>query len=103
MRETVIEKYLVEQVERRGGETRKLKWIGRRSAQDRLVFLNQKIAFIEVKRHGKKPTRTQERERQRLEKLGALATWVNCHEHVDRVIEFLMDDIDPLRYGGLLA
>ena len=35
--EAKIEAYLVEQVEARGALTRKLKWIGRRGAADRLV------------------------------------------------------------------
>lgn len=39
MRESQIEKYLVERVTALGGEVRKVKWIGRRGAPDRLVML----------------------------------------------------------------
>lgn len=39
MRERDIEKYLVERVKALGGEVRKVKWIGRNGAPDRLVML----------------------------------------------------------------
>lgn len=39
MRERDVEKYLVKRVKDAGGEVRKVKWIGRRSAPDRLVLL----------------------------------------------------------------
>ena len=39
MRESQIEKYLVAQVKALGGEVRKVQWIGRRGAPDRLVML----------------------------------------------------------------
>ena len=39
MRESQIEKYLVKRVKELGGEVRKVQWVGRRSAPDRLVML----------------------------------------------------------------
>ena len=39
MRESTIEQYLVEQVKAKGGEVRKVKWIGRNGAPDRIVML----------------------------------------------------------------
>lgn len=39
MRESDIENYLVKRVKALGGEVRKVKWIGRRGAPDRLVML----------------------------------------------------------------
>lgn len=39
MRESVIEKHLVDAVKALGGEVRKVKWIGRRGAPDRLVMI----------------------------------------------------------------
>lgn len=39
MRESEIEKYLVQRVKALGGEVRKVAWIGRRGAPDRLVML----------------------------------------------------------------
>lgn len=45
MREAEIEKYLVEQVKKLGGEVRKVKWIGREGAPDRLVMLPERIEY----------------------------------------------------------
>lgn len=39
MRESKIEAYLVKRVKALGGEVRKVQWIGRRGAPDRLVML----------------------------------------------------------------
>lgn len=39
MRESDIEDYLVRRVKAMGGEVRKLQWVGRRGAPDRLVLL----------------------------------------------------------------
>lgn len=39
MRESLIEAYLVRRVKELGGEVRKVKWIGRRGAPDRVVML----------------------------------------------------------------
>ena len=39
MRERDVEDYLVKRVKAMGGEVRKVKWIGRNSAPDRLVML----------------------------------------------------------------
>lgn len=42
MRERDIEKHLVQRVKALGGEVRKVQWIGRRGAPDRLVMLPEK-------------------------------------------------------------
>jgi len=42
MRESQIEKYLVKRVKELGGEVRKVQWIGRRYAPDRLVMLPER-------------------------------------------------------------
>lgn len=42
MRESQIEKYLCDRVKELGGEVRKVQWIGRRGAPDRLVMLPAK-------------------------------------------------------------
>lgn len=39
MRESEIESYLVKRVESLGGEVRKVEWVGRRGAPDRVVML----------------------------------------------------------------
>ena len=42
MLESKVEDYLVRRVQEEGGEVRKLKWIGRRNAPDRVVMLPEK-------------------------------------------------------------
>lgn len=51
MLERDIEQYLVEQVEARGGQAHKIKFINRRGAPDRLVILPGVTWVIELKRH----------------------------------------------------
>ena len=53
MLERDIEQYLVEQVEARGGQAHKIKFIGRRGAPDRLVILPDGVMhLVELKRPG---------------------------------------------------
>lgn len=49
MLERDIEQYLVEQVEARGGQAHKIKFIGRRGAPDRLVIFPGVTWVIELK------------------------------------------------------
>lgn len=96
--EAKVEAYLVEQVEARGALTRKLKWIGRRGAADRLVVwpgvtrfydentalrLPASVDFVEVKRLGEVPEDLQEREINRLRALGANVFVLDSVEAVD--------------------
>ena len=62
MLERDIEEYLVQWVRDQGGETRKVGWIGRSNAPDRLVFLPGRTVWVECKAPGKKPTAAQLRE-----------------------------------------
>jgi hypothetical protein len=56
MRESVIEDYLVDRVKARGGEVRKVKWIGRNGAPDRCVMLaDRPLVWVELKATGKLP------------------------------------------------
>ena len=66
LRERDIEKYLVQRVKALGGEVRKVKWIGRRGAPDRLAMLPMaspkpylvslpKTIWVELKPPGVKP------------------------------------------------
>ena len=60
-----IEAYLVERVKETGGRIRKLKWLGRNNAPDRILWwpaFNTSAIFVEVKAPGKKPTIGQARE-----------------------------------------
>lgn len=55
MRESQIESYLTKRVKELGGEVRKVQWVGRRSAPDRLVMLparpGNRVRVIDVNRY----------------------------------------------------
>mgnify|MGYP000169640768 CR=1 FL=1 len=85
MRESDIEKYLVKKVKEIGGECRKVKWIGRKSAPDRLVVFNG-VYFIELKRPGKYLNPSQQREYIRLTQLNADVRCITTIEEVDEFI-----------------
>lgn len=89
VKENVIESYLVRQVKQRGGEVRKVRWIGRRNAPDRYVMLGKRTAWVELKRPGKYATAAQERELDRLFAAGEIAVCVNSEASVDLLIALL--------------
>lgn len=70
MRESKIERHLVDLVKEAGGQIRKLRWIGRRGAPDRLILLPGKAIFVETKAPGGKPRPEQEREITRMRQAG---------------------------------
>ena len=86
MRESQIESYLVERAKALGGECRKLRWIGRRGAPDRLVMLNGRTIFIELKAPGEKAKPHQVREHERMRKMGQRVEIVDSCERVDEVL-----------------
>ena len=99
MRESEIEDYLVERVKALGGEVRKVKWIGRRGAPDRLAMLpatggqngtlravmNRSI-WIELKAPGEKAKPHQTREHERMRAMGQRVVVVDSFEQVDQVL-----------------
>jgi hypothetical protein len=90
MRESTIESYLRNQVIACGGEVRKVGWIGRRGAPDRLVLLPGRPAiYVELKAPGKRPRIAQTREHERLRALGQWVEVIDSHEGVDQLLEQL--------------
>ncbi len=98
MRERDIEAYLVKRVKALGGEVRKVQWIGRRGAPDRLVMLpgmyfggsnvtNSPIIFIELKATGIKPEAHQLREHERMRKMGQRVVVIDSIEAVDELLK----------------
>lgn len=92
MRESLIEEYLVEQVKLAGGECRKVKWIGRRGAPDRLVMLpirsphRPTSAWVELKAPGEKVEPHQAREHNRMINMGQLVLVIDSFEGVDVLV-----------------
>lgn len=85
MLEKAVEDYLVQRVKDAGGEVRKVKWIGRRGAPDRLVMLNG-AHFVEVKRPGQTLDAHQDREHDRMDMHGLSVWCVASFEQVDMFI-----------------
>lgn len=105
MRERDIERYLVKRVKELGGEVRKVQWVGRRGAPDRLVMLPMrmrtvhivggsisvrpappKTLWVELKAPGKKPEPHQIREHARMRLMGQSVVVVDSIERVDEVL-----------------
>ena len=104
MRESDIEAHLVKRVKAEGGEVRKIQWIGRRGAPDRLVLLPLRVfdwcdmgerpyprqpeaIWVELKAPGKKPEPHQEREHQRLRAMGQRVEVIDSIEGVERLLQ----------------
>ncbi|MCE1244909.1 hypothetical protein [Oryzomicrobium sp.] len=86
MRESAIEKYLVERVKALGGEVRKVRWIGRNGAPDRLAMLPGKTLWVELKAPGEKCRPHQIREHERMRRMGQRVEVVDSFEGVDEVL-----------------
>lgn len=86
MRESDIETYLVKQVKAKGGECRKLKWIGRNGAPDRIVMLPGKVLWVELKAPGEKAKPHQVREHNRMRRMGQCVEIVDSLRRVDEVL-----------------
>ena len=96
MRESEIEKYLVKRVKELGGEARKVKWIGRNGAPDRLVMLPRgetaiwnswaNTIWVELKATGKIAEPHQVREHQRMRAMGQRVEVIDSIEGVDGLL-----------------
>jgi Holliday junction resolvase-like predicted endonuclease len=89
MRESLIEKHLVAQVKAAGGEVRKVKWIGRRGAPDRIVLMNGFVVFVELKATGKTLEAHQEREHKRMRNQGAWVCMIDSNEAADLLVAMI--------------
>lgn len=85
MRENKLEKYLTSQLSKIGVSTRKVKWIGRDGAPDRLILANGGI-WVELKAPGKKPRANQKIELEALTKAGMTAYCIDSIEQIDELI-----------------
>lgn len=98
LRESDIEKYLVKRVKELGGECRKIQFIGRPGAPDRLVMLPPRWAdagvaadprstiWVELKAPGKKAEPHQMREHARMRKMGQRVVVIDSLAGVDEVL-----------------
>jgi hypothetical protein len=99
--ESVVENYLVDQVENIGGLCVKGNPHNRRGFPDRIAILpNGVVLFIEVKRPGYKPRANQRKTLQRLVTLGHHAVWVNSKGMIDRLITWMVKMINTTKVVG---
>ena len=107
MRERDIERRLVERVKQMGGEIRKVKWVGRDGAPDRVVmlpsagglvrctrFVPARTLWVELKAPGKGATfpanaheRKQKREHNRMRKMGQQVFVIDSFEGVEELLK----------------
>ena len=96
MRERDIEKHLVQRVKALGGELRKVQWVGRRGAPDRLVMLPRQMTqkdiwqrsaiWVELKAPGVKPEAYQLREHERMRAMGQRVVVIDSIEGVEELL-----------------
>lgn len=96
MRESDIEAHLVKRVRELGGEVRKVKWIGRVGAPDRLVMLPRTKAangwllpntiWVELKAPGEKARPSQVREHERMRAMGQRVLVIDSIDGVEELL-----------------
>ncbi len=92
--EKIVEQHLRKCVDALGGMCYKFISPGRDSVPDRICILPGVIAFVECKGPGKKPTKKQHRELQRLANLKMNVFVVSSKSQVDEVIRRMMAYVD---------
>ena len=98
LRERDIERHLVQRVKALGGEVRKVQWIGRRGAPDRLVMgvlmfdengradRSTMSFWVELKAPGVKPEAYQLREHERMRAMGQRVVVIDSIEGVEELL-----------------
>ena len=96
MLERNIEAHLVKRVKELGGECRKVQWIGRNGAPDRLVMLPTRMhcglrvghgaVWVELKAPGQKAKPHQVREHDRMRAMGQRVVVVDSIEGVEELL-----------------
>lgn len=95
-KESSVEDYLCDRTKELGGEVRKVTWLGRKSAPDRLILLNGQHPLVEVKRpphNGRReePRPDQLREHKKLRAAGFEVHVIDTKEGVDELLASIME------------
>jgi len=96
IRESTIEEYLVARVKLKGGEVRKIRWIGRNGAPDRLIMMkgiHNHSVWVELKAEGLAAMfphtpheRQQHREHERMRAVGQRVVVIDSFAGVDALL-----------------
>lgn len=105
MRESAIERHLRRAVEAAGGQVRKVQWLGRNGAPDRVVMAaarpltrsldcawcrpRGRTVWVELKAPGEKPTRAQQREHERMRDAGQEVRVIDSLTAADALVQEL--------------
>lgn len=106
LKERDIERRLVRRVKELGGEVRKVQWVGRNSAPDRIVMLPELLTageitfkpgetiWVELKAPGRAATfpknaheKAQHREHERMRKMGQRVEVVDSYERIEEILK----------------
>lgn len=87
MKESALEKYVIAEVKRRGGVTRKVTYQGRHGAPDRwMLFALRGLLIVELKKPGEKPREEQLAEMQVLRNSMQYVHWTDSKEGFDTLL-----------------
>jgi len=86
MREAKVENYLKEKTEQLNGMYLKFSSPGTNGVPDRIILLNEKVYFIELKAPGKKPRKLQQYIHKEMKKQGFDVTVIDSLEGVEKFI-----------------
>lgn len=88
MRERDIEKALTKEVKKRGGLALKFASPGMAGVPDRLILIKDgKLAFVELKAHGKEMRPLQIKRKRQLESLGFLVYCIDSKEQIGGLLD----------------
>lgn len=93
MKEREISAYLNARVKELGGEIRRVRWLGRNNAPDKVILLPGVSAWVEEKATGKDAEAAQKREHHRLARAGMRVRVIASEEDVDRLLARLADEM----------
>ena len=82
---------MISQLSKIGVSTRKVKWVGRDGAPDRLILANGGI-WVELKAPGQKPRANQKIELEALTKAGMTTYCIDSLEQIDKLIEGIRNE-----------
>ena len=88
MREREIEKYLVQEIKKYSGVC--WKWTGTSGAPDRIIFINNRVFFVELKNEKGTVSPLQKLIHRKMANLGFIVHVLNSKEAVDK---FIMEEI----------
>lgn len=86
MLEKEIEAHLAKRTREMGGECRKVAWIGRHGAPDRLVMLPGRLVWVELKMPGQKAKPHQVREHDRMRAMGQTVVVIDSIDGVEELL-----------------